>query len=57
VSIFKEIFAAWSGASLFGATDTIVPNSFSRELFLEEGAIPDWANLKFNSVYNDVRIV
>ena len=53
--ISSPIYSAWLGASLFGATDAIVTRSFARESFLKENAIPDWSNLRFNSVYCDDR--
>lgn len=46
----------WAGASIFGATDAISTRSFTKESFLKDGsAIPDWSDLRFNSVYNDDR--
>ena len=55
VPISKPIYSAWAGASLFGATDAIGTRSFSRESYLKENAIPDWSNLRFNSIYCDER--
>ncbi|XP_040573842.1 actin-related protein 10 [Lepeophtheirus salmonis] len=40
--------AAWLGASIFGATDEVATRSLSRDAYLKEQIIPDWANLKFN---------
>jgi hypothetical protein len=55
VPISKPIYTAWSGASLFGATEAIGTRSFSREAYLKEKAIPDWSNLRFNTIYCDER--
>jgi hypothetical protein len=55
VPISKPIYSAWAGASLFGATDAIGTRSFSRESYLKENAMPDWSNLRFNSIYCDER--
>jgi len=49
----KANFACWTGASLFGATDAISSRSFTRESYFKEKSIPDWSNLRYNSVYND----
>ncbi|CAB4069590.1 ACTR10 [Lepeophtheirus salmonis] len=35
-------------ASIFGATDEVATRSLSRDAYLKEQIIPDWANLKFN---------
>lgn len=53
----KENFACWTGASLFGATDAISTRSFTREMYIKEGGkqVPDWSNLRFNSVVCDER--
>ena len=48
-------YASWVGASVFGATDAISTRSFTREQYNKEKAVPDWSNLKFNSVYNEDR--
>jgi len=50
----KPNFACWSGASLFGATDAIASRSFTREAYFKDKAIPDWSNLKYNTVYNNI---
>jgi actin-related protein len=55
VPISKANYSAWAGASLFGATNTIGTRSFPREYYLRENAIPDWSNLRFNSIYCDER--
>jgi len=49
----KANFACWTGASLFGATDAISSRSFTRESYFKDRSIPDWSNLRYNSVYND----
>ena len=48
----KANYAAWTGASLFGATDAITTRSFTRDAFMKEGGsqVPDWCNLRFNSL-------
>ncbi len=48
----KANYTCWTGASVFGATDAIITRSFSREAYLKEGgaAVPDWSNLRFNSL-------
>ena len=46
-------FAAWTGASIFGATDAITTRSFTREQFTKDKCVPDWSNLRYNSVYNN----
>lgn len=51
----KANFACWSGASLFGATDAIGTRSFTRESYFKDRSIPDWSNLKYNTVYNEER--
>ena len=48
----KANFASWSGASLFGATDVIASRSFTRESYFKDKTIPDWSNLRFNTIYN-----
>ena len=55
VPLGKENFAAWVGASIFGATDAISTRSFTREQYSKEKSVPDWANLRFNTVYNEER--
>lgn len=48
----KANFTCWTGASIFGATDVISTRSFTREAYLREGGnVPDWSNLRFNSLY------
>lgn len=49
----KANFACWTGASLFGATDAISSRSFTRESYFKDKSIPDWSNLRFNTVYNN----
>lgn len=51
----KANFSCWSGASIFGATDAIGTRSFSRENFFKDKSIPDWSNLRYNSLYNSER--
>lgn len=48
-------YTAWLGGAIFGATDAVVTRSLSREQYLKDPAVPDWANLRFNSVYNQER--
>ena len=44
-----------SGGAIFGATDVVVTRSLSREQYLKDPTVPDWANLRFNSVYLEDR--
>lgn len=54
VPLAKANYACWAGASIFGATDAISTRSFTRETYLKDNkAIPDWANLRYNTVYNN----
>ena len=55
VPLGQANYASWVGASIFGATDAISTRSFTREQFNKEKAVPDWSNLRFNSVYNEER--
>ena len=55
IPLGQENYACWVGASVFGATDAISTRSFTREQYNKEKAVPDWSNLKFNSVYNEDR--
>ena len=55
VPLGKENFASWVGASIFGATDAISTRSFTREQYSKEKSVPDWANLRFNTIYNEER--
>lgn len=48
-------YAAWAGASIFGATDAISTRSFTREQYCKEKAVPDWSNLRYNTIYNEER--
>lgn len=48
----KANYTCWTGASNFGATDAIGTRSFTKEVYLKEnGAVPDWSNLRFNSLF------
>ena len=40
---------------MFGATDVVVTRSLSREQYLRDPTVPDWANLRFNSQYLEDR--
>jgi actin-related protein 10 len=51
----KANFSCWSGASIFGATDAIGTRSFTRENYFKDRSVPDWSNLKYNSLYNTER--
>ena len=53
VTMAKPNYACWAGASHYGATDAVSTRSFTREAFLKEKAIPDWSNLRFNTVYSE----
>jgi len=48
-------FTQWLGGAIFGATDVVVTRSLTREQYLKDPAVPDWANLRFNSVYCEGR--
>ena len=47
---FLEIFLSFStcraGGAIFGSTDVVVTRSLSREQYLRDPAVPDWANLR-----------
>jgi len=51
----KANFSSWAGASIFGATDAIGTRSFTRENYLKDKSVPDWSNLRYNSLYNSER--
>jgi len=51
----KPNFTTWLGGAIFGATDVVVTRSLTREQYLKDPAVPDWSNLRFNSVYNEGR--
>jgi len=57
--IFKPpahpIYVSWLGGAIFGATDVVVTRSLSREQYLRDPVVPDWANLRFNSQYLEER--
>lgn len=62
ISIFKMFkppsqpnYTAWLGGAIFGATDVVVTRSLTREQYLKDPTVPDWANLRFNSVYMEDR--
>ena len=44
-----------AGGAIFGATDVVVTRSLTREQYLKDPQVPDWANLRFNSVYMEER--
>ena len=48
-------FTSWLGGAIFGATDAVVTRSLTREQYLKDPEVPDWANLRFNTVYNQDR--
>ena len=48
-------YTAWLGGAVLGATDVVVTRSLTRETFLKDAAVPDWSNLRFNTVYNPER--
>lgn len=48
-------YVSWLGGAIFGATDVVVTRSLSREQYLRDPAVPDWANLRFNSQYLEER--
>lgn len=45
----------WLGGAIFGATDVVITRSLAREQYLKDPAVPDWSNLRFNSVYMEER--
>ncbi|XP_023324453.1 actin-related protein 10 [Eurytemora carolleeae] len=51
----KPNLATWLGGAIFGATDVVVTRSLPREQYLKDPCVPDWANLRFNSVYMEER--
>jgi len=48
-------YTSWLGGAIFGATDVVVTRSLTREQYLKDPAVPDWSNLRFNTVYNQQR--
>jgi len=48
-------YTSWLGGAIFGATDVVQTRSVTREQYLKDPAVPDWANLRFNSVYLEGR--
>ena len=46
IPLGKENYAAWVGASIFGATDAISTRSFTREQYSKDRAVPDWSDLR-----------
>lgn len=42
-------YVSWLGGAIFGSTDVVVTRSLSREQYLRDPAVPDWANLRFNT--------
>jgi len=51
----KPNLTTWLGGAIFGATDVVVTRSLTREQYLKDPCVPDWANLRFNSVYTEDR--
>jgi len=51
----KPNLTTWLGGAIFGATDVVVTRSLTREQYLKDPCVPDWSNLRFNSVYTDDR--
>ena len=48
-------YTSWLGGAILGASDVVVTRSLTRELYLKDSAVPDWSNLRFNTVYNQER--
>merc|ERR1712013_660417 len=48
-------YVSWLGGAIFGATDVVVTRSLSREQYLRDPAVPDWANLRFNTQHLEER--
>lgn len=44
----KENYVAWLGGSIFGGTDMISTRSLTKETYLKEKQVPDWASLAYN---------
>ncbi|XP_049938102.1 actin-related protein 10 isoform X2 [Schistocerca serialis cubense] len=44
----KENYAAWLGGAIFGATDSLVSRSLTKESYMKTNCVPDWANLYYN---------
>ena len=51
----QPLYTAWLGGAIFGASDVVVTRSLTREQYLKDPAVPDWSNLRFNTVYNQDR--
>ena len=48
-------YTSWLGGAILGASDVVVTRSLTRESYLKDSAVPDWSNLRFNTVYNQER--
>ena len=48
-------YTVWLGGAILGATDVVVTRSLTREQYLKDAAVPDWSNLRFNTIYNQER--
>jgi len=51
----QPLYTAWLGGAIFGASDVVVTRSLTREQYLKDPAVPDWSNLRFNTVFNQDR--
>lgn len=51
----QPLYTAWLGGAIFGASDVVVTRSLTREQYLKDPTVPDWSNLRFNTVYNQER--
>ena len=48
-------YTSWLGGAIFGATDVVVTRSLTREQYLKDPLVPDWSNLRFNTIDNQER--
>lgn len=44
----KDNYTAWLGAAIYGCTEVLSMKGLTRENYLKENRLPDWANLKDN---------
>ncbi|KAL0276631.1 UNVERIFIED_CONTAM: hypothetical protein PYX00_004164 [Menopon gallinae] len=49
----KENYTAWLGGSIVGSTEVVNMHSITKEVYKREKDIPDWANLKYNTISVD----
>ncbi|KAK4886444.1 hypothetical protein RN001_002715 [Aquatica leii] len=44
----KDNYTAWLGGAIYGCTELLSMKGLSRETYLKENRLPDWANMKDN---------